>query len=130
MWLLLLQRFGHANRQVVAAPGLRRVRCRPLGGPVHVRVADERPRAEHARAAASLLVRRSVGGLMRAIGLVTVLDPLERVAMHVVEDEGVWRERCDGRGLIEPGIAPLGLAAEAGAFFPEVAVVVIDRVAP
>ncbi len=64
---------------------------------------------------------------MRAIGLVTVFGPLEYIAVHVVEAEGIGRERATGRRLAKPDVAAFGLAAElAFDVGAEVAVVMID----
>ena len=61
-----------------------------------------------------------------SIRLVAVFDPLEGVAVHVVETERVRRERSHRGGLIEPDVTAVGLAAQARFFLPEVAVVAIS----
>src|SRR5690606_3816398 len=87
--------------------------------------------AEHAIHAIAVAVRRAVLRRMRTIRFVAILGPLEDVAVHVVKAERVRRERPDRRRLVEPHVAPFGLAAESALHVrAEVAVIVVELVAP
>ena len=97
---------------------------------MHVRVAQEGPVTEHAIGAIALLVGGAIRRGVSAIGFETILDPLEHVAVHVVQTEFVRGERRHGRRAVDPLIAPLGLAAETRPWPPEVAVVVIELRSP
>src|SRR5688572_357720 len=123
--VLSVERLGDAESEIVAPAPRRRVRGAAPGRALHVGVAQEGAVAEHAVGAVPLLVRRTIRWGIGAIHLEAVLDPLEDVAVHVVQPERVGRKRRDRRRAIDPRVPALGLAAKARSGAAKVAVVVI-----
>src|SRR5687767_13981509 len=101
-----VQSFSDAEAKVIAAPLRRGIRGATTRRALHIRVAQERAITKHAIRAVAFLVRTAVSRGVRTIGFVTILHPLEDVAVHVVQPEGVRRERADGRGSIDPHVPP------------------------
>jgi len=101
---LLQRRFGERKDGAVVLRAGVVLRHRAAGGPELRGLVSRQVRTDHlprgalvrgakdAVRAVALLARRSVGGCVGAVGLVTVLHPLEDVAMHVMEAECVRGE--------------------------------------
>src|SRR5688500_16155837 len=91
--LFPIQRFRDAEAEIIASPRRCRVRCAAARRALHIGVACEGAGPEYAVRAIAFGIRAAIDGRMREILFITILHPLEDIAVHVVQAPCIRRER-------------------------------------